>query len=631
RHVGAEVDGLPAVAAQRDSRHHQPELVALAGRAGEHGDAAHAAARVGEQVAEPRADCLADEVLLRHGELAGLPAVADRSQQRLEHLAERRVDPEERERLVEADPDVVRLSACERVEDRPQVVARAPCGLADRPEQLRGLADAIALVEALAQPFHARDVALRVAALSARGPVGLQDPVPLLPFAQRVRRDSGALRERSNVESGRHRFGGTMPGYAPFHARGGRAAPRRPPPAGARGAAGGGRDAAPARGDEAPARAPRRPGARVGRGRREEPAAPLRRRPRPAEPSPDDRTLARRAPGRSPHRPAVARPARRRARGGALERTGARARAGRRPHGAPRAGHPRDAARPRRDRRARAHLVAGPGGRRRAARPAARGGDREHVEGRGALADACLPLARAARRRRRRAARDARRVRAADARPPRRRTAAASRVPARRPCLSPLREGDPLVSAGSERAHRLLVSRVPERRQAARGVRGSGMRSPRLYDTLRRFCLGSFAALHGADLPFAFEEHGTYGRPTLYEYRPLVRGFVEAQADRLYVRDDVRQAVAELLAEPAARIFARAHEGNAPDEGRALYRSVLVPLLVRTAEGCGGFDWDDAAYDRAYEELEAALYREGHAYGAVAPLVGISVGAEIQL
>src|SRR5216684_2371015 len=53
------------------------------------------------------------------------------------------------------------------------------------------------------------------------------------------------------------------------------------------------------------------------------------------------------------------------------------------------------------------------------------------------------------------------------------------------------------------------------------------MRSPHLYDTLRRFCLGAFAAFHrdldsGADLPFAFEEHGSYGRPTLYEYRPLV-------------------------------------------------------------------------------------------------------------
>jgi len=139
------------------------------------------------------------------------------------------------------------------------------------------------------------------------------------------------------------------------------------------------------------------------------------------------------------------------------------------------------------------------------------------------------------------------------------------------------------------------------------------MRSPHLHDTLRRFCLGAFASFHGADLPFAFEEHGTYGRPTLYEYRPLVRGFIEAHADRLYLRDDVREAVADLQREPAARIFALAHEGNTPDEARALYRSVLVPLLVRTAEGCGGFDWDDSAFDRAYTELEESLYRDGHA------------------
>ena len=157
------------------------------------------------------------------------------------------------------------------------------------------------------------------------------------------------------------------------------------------------------------------------------------------------------------------------------------------------------------------------------------------------------------------------------------------------------------------------------------------MRSPLLHDTLRRFCLGAFASFHGADLPFAFEEHGTYGRPTLYEYRPLVRGFIEAHADRLFERDDVREAVADLQREPAARIFARAHEGNTPDETRALYRSVLVPLLVRTAEGCGGFDWDDSAFNRAYEELEDSLYREGHAYGAVAPLIGISCGQQIEL
>jgi len=146
------------------------------------------------------------------------------------------------------------------------------------------------------------------------------------------------------------------------------------------------------------------------------------------------------------------------------------------------------------------------------------------------------------------------------------------------------------------------------------------MRSTTLHDALRRFCLGAFAAWHGTELPFAFEEHGTYGRPTLYEYRPLVRGFIEAHAGALRERDDVRQALEELRREPASRIY------------EDVYRSVLVPLLVRTAEGCGGFDWDDAAFERAYAELEESLYGDGHSYGAVAPLVGISIGAnEIDL
>jgi hypothetical protein len=146
------------------------------------------------------------------------------------------------------------------------------------------------------------------------------------------------------------------------------------------------------------------------------------------------------------------------------------------------------------------------------------------------------------------------------------------------------------------------------------------MHSTRLHDTLRRFCLGAFAAWHGTELPFAFEEHGTYGRPTLYEYRPLVRGFVEAHAGALRERDDVRQALEELGREPASHIY------------EDVYRSVLVPLLVRTAEGCGGFDWDDAAFERAYAELEESFYGDGHSYGAVAPLIGVSIGAnEIDL
>jgi hypothetical protein len=161
------------------------------------------------------------------------------------------------------------------------------------------------------------------------------------------------------------------------------------------------------------------------------------------------------------------------------------------------------------------------------------------------------------------------------------------------------------------------------------------VRAPHLHDTLRGFCLGAFAVFFrdledGSELPFAFEEHGSYGRPTLYEYRPLVRGFVEARADRLFDRRDVQDAVSDLQREPAARIFAAAHDPGG-DERRALYRSVLVPLLVRTAEGCGGFDWDDTAFARAYEELEDSLFGDGHSYGAAAPLVGVSVGQQIEL
>jgi hypothetical protein len=141
------------------------------------------------------------------------------------------------------------------------------------------------------------------------------------------------------------------------------------------------------------------------------------------------------------------------------------------------------------------------------------------------------------------------------------------------------------------------------------------MKSPHLYDTMRRFCLGAFSVFHGEDLPFAFEEHA----PSFYEYRPLVKSFIEGQAERLRNREDVRAALDDLAREPAARVYTDA------------YRTVLVPLLVRVAEGCGGFDWDDTAFDRAYEEMESLLFGSGHAYAAVAPLVGISCGSVIEL
>src|SRR4029077_15687648 len=57
----------------------------------------------------------------------------------------------------------------------------------------------------------------------------------------------------------------------------------------------------------------------------------------------------------------------------------------------------------------------------------------------------------------------------------------------------------------------------------------------------------------------------------------------------------------------------------------------LLGLLVSTAEACGGFDWDDASFDRAYVELERSLFGERRTYAAVAPLVGISVTTQVEL
>ena len=159
------------------------------------------------------------------------------------------------------------------------------------------------------------------------------------------------------------------------------------------------------------------------------------------------------------------------------------------------------------------------------------------------------------------------------------------------------------------------------------------LRAPHLYRSLRGFCLGAFRTLladidDGADVPFAFEEHTSLDRPALYEYRPLVRPFVEVRAHRLTRREDARIAIDDLKREPAAAIFARAHASPRASDDDGLFASVLLPLLTRTAELCGGFDWDDAAYDKAYAELEQSLFGPGHSYGAVAPLVGITLGGQ---
>jgi hypothetical protein len=153
------------------------------------------------------------------------------------------------------------------------------------------------------------------------------------------------------------------------------------------------------------------------------------------------------------------------------------------------------------------------------------------------------------------------------------------------------------------------------------------VRSPHLYAALRSFCLAAFAMLGRAseqsgEIPFVVEEHGG----GLYEYRPLLRDHVETRASSLARLEDAQIAVAELRREPAAALFAH---GDSAD--RTLFQAILVSLLIATAEACGGFDWEDGAFNRAYSELEHSLFGASRTYTASAPLVGISVRAPIDL
>jgi hypothetical protein len=157
------------------------------------------------------------------------------------------------------------------------------------------------------------------------------------------------------------------------------------------------------------------------------------------------------------------------------------------------------------------------------------------------------------------------------------------------------------------------------------------VRAPHLYQSLRAFCLAAFAAERGAEVPFAFEEHATRSGPSLYEYRPLVRSFVEEQAPTLRRLPDTRNALEDLRREPAAAIFAHAHSRLGTSDDDALFRTILLPTLAAVAERCGGFDWKDDAFESAYLGIEQSLFGSSRSYAAIAPLVGLSAGQPADL
>ena len=164
------------------------------------------------------------------------------------------------------------------------------------------------------------------------------------------------------------------------------------------------------------------------------------------------------------------------------------------------------------------------------------------------------------------------------------------------------------------------------------------LRAPHLQLALRSFVLGAFAFLlreleeGGADLPFAFDEHEFAEGPALYEYRPLVRGFVEERAERAPLSrrrpDRARRASARAGRRdlrPRAR-RARSRPRTRRCSGRSC--SAWSSRRPRPAAASTGTTPRSSASTPSSRRPSSETSRT---YRAVAPLTGLTVVTQLEL
>ena len=127
----------------------------------------------------------------------------------------------------------------------------------------------------------------------------------------------------------------------------------------------------------------------------------------------------------------------------------------------------------------------------------------------------------------------------ADAGLARERAARPECLPTGRAAVPALRHDRQLARPGRREPDGVLVPRLPGRRRAARRV-DVGWRFahpsstwPCARSASARSSSSGERSRRATSCPFSFEEHVQRGGPALYEYRPLVRSFVEARAGAL--------------------------------------------------------------------------------------------------
>ena len=220
----------------------------------------------------------------------------------------------------------------------------------------------------------------------------------------------------------------------------------------------------------------------------------------------------------------------------------------------------------------------------------------------------------------------------------RRRAAARPRtqvLPPRRAAVPALRHADPVVGAGRRQPHRVLVPACQVGDEPARrvltyvGSRRTPLRAPHLYESLRGFCLGGVRgrARRGGAVRVRGARDARQARRSTSTARSSAAS--SRSRRRRCAGCPTRATRSTTCGASRRRRSSRARTpGSADTSDDALFRSILLPLLTWTAERCGGFDWHDEAFDAAYAELEQSLFGTARTYVALAPLVGLSAGAD---
>jgi hypothetical protein len=159
------------------------------------------------------------------------------------------------------------------------------------------------------------------------------------------------------------------------------------------------------------------------------------------------------------------------------------------------------------------------------------------------------------------------------------------------------------------------------------------MRNRLLYTTLREFTeqaayqLAADAA-EGAEVPFELvESRGR--RASLYAYRPLVEEFVRSRyavLGRLPSYTSAARAL-EVLDGLSAYLAVRGVE-QPPASGRERADTALRCLLGVVFAEVTDFELSAARFERAYAELEAALYDGRPVISALAPLEGLALASD---